>query len=116
MMGPPGKDGSNGEKGGPGVPGAPGPPGFPGPRGQPGLNGSPGPLGPKGMNVSFSLSSQSLNWLLIFPNFLTFFDCRGSLAWLDPRERPGPRVREECRDLADCLDPLETPAREDREV
>ena len=46
----------------------------------------------------------------------TFLDRRGSLDWPDPRERPGPRVREECRDLADCLDPLETPAREDREV
>ena len=57
-----------------------------------------------------------MNWLLIFTNFLTFFDCRGSLAWLDPRERPGPRVREGCRDPVVCQDLQETQDREDREV
>ena len=46
----------------------------------------------------------------------TFIDCRESLGWLDPRERPVPRAREGCRDPAVCRDLQETPDREDREV
>jgi hypothetical protein len=40
----------------------------------------------------------------------------GSLVCLDPREKEGPRVREECRDPVVCRDLQETQDREDREV
>ena len=51
-----------------------------------------------------------------FVSVSTFIDCRASLAWLDPRERPAPRAREGCRDPAVSRDLQETRAREDREV
>ena len=46
----------------------------------------------------------------------TFIDRRESPDWLDPRERPAPRVREGCRDPVVCPALQETQDREDREV
>ena len=66
--------------------------------------------------VSEGRADYRLETFETFPSLNSFIDRRESPDWLDPRERPAPRVREGCRDPAVSRDLQETPDREDREV